>query len=206
MIRLRKTAVAAAIEDVAAAREQQSGSYQGPRVLSDEPARAVVDLAAYRPPVRPRLINEEIVLTSGDRLFFDVHRGDTGSAAFVSAAQNKEFGFARFFRVGTFNSGGTSGNYDVELRILSDFDPPAAPGTNRRIQFTRVGAGTAQVFQYGFDAQDQAASNTEIILPDGLVTPPDVRLVIDVDNQTDDDLDVEIFSWAYLFGETDLLI
>lgn len=204
-IRLRKAQIAAAIEDVAQPKSAQEGAYQGPRVLDDAPVQAVLDLSAYRPPVQPTILSESFTLSVGDRLFFDLTRGGNSGSPFARPDVEQRFSFARFVRVATFNSGGGSGNYDVQTRVLFNFDPPSAPD-NQRIGFTNLAAGTPQIFQYGYDIQDQSAANRELVLPSGLVIPPDVRLVLDVDNTTDADVEVLIFSWAYQFDQTDILI
>ena len=199
-IRLRKTATASAIEDVAAAREQQSGSYEGPRVLSDEPARAVLDLAAYRPPVVPSYKIASPSVADGDTQHIDLVTGESKVGQFQLG--NPDFGFVRAARLRRNNTG-SSGNTNMRIRLY-DY----SGGVVNFLEFYRNVLSASDVFigQLGWEGRDDSGPSDGIFLPADLVIPPDHRLVVIYANGTDGNDTVEAELWRYQFSGTDILI
>jgi hypothetical protein len=121
------------------------------------------------------------------------------------APDDKQYSFLRTARIFVGNSGGTTGNVQIRIRVVTDYTPSGAD-IERAIFFRAMGAGDVVVIQYGYDMQDQSGPNEEIIEPPGFVFPPSARMVLEVDNGTDDNVSINVFSWGYTFDATDILI
>jgi len=199
-IRLRKRALAAAIEDVAAPDEQQSGSYEGPRVLSDEPARAVLDLSSYQTPVRAGYRVREVNVAAGSTRRFDLITAEDQAGQFQDA--DDRFGFLRFGRLRVGNTGST-GRTEVKIRLV---DLTSSVINDLNIYFDNPTAGTPFIRQINYDLTTKSAPNDAVFLPADLVIPPDHRLVLLVDNNTDALDSVTLELWSYIFDELDILI
>jgi len=209
-IRLRRTTIAAALENLAAEAEQQTGSYEGPRLLDDAPVRSVVDLSAYQEPVTPEIATVSGSIVSGGADFIvDVARPSAGVGTFVlnKAPEDEKFSFVRFSRVVVENSG-ASGGVRVSLILAARYSVSGAL-VQSPLYFRIFTGGDDAQLQYGYDAVDQnvPTSGTDVIVaPPGLVMPPDARLALVVENNTSGLVDVDVTSFAYTFDSTDILI
>jgi len=205
MIRISRQTVAAALEAVAQATEQQSGSYQGPREIDDAPAQSVVDLSAFQTPVEPALFQTVETVASGDEYYYDTLHFEDSATAFTEGPKVKKFGFLRWARLLVRNIGGTTGSFDIRIKPETGYDGLSAvfePQLYRKVP----GSGSSLLVQYNYDSPDQDASQDNVVPPPSFVLPPESRMVFQVFNNTDDDLTFAIIGYSYLFDETDVLI
>lgn len=209
-IRLRRTTIAAALENLAAESEQQSGSYEGPRLLDDAPVQSVVDLSAYQEPVTPEIASVSGSIISGGADFVvDLARPSAGVGSFVfdEAPEDKKYSFVRFSRIVAENSG-ASGGMRVSLLLAARYSVSGAL-VQEPLYFRIFTGGDDAQLQYGYEAVDQniPLGGTDVLVaPSGLVMPPGARLALLVENNTSGVVSVDVTSFAYTFDSTDVLI
>ena len=200
MERINRERVAQALKDVV--QRKQSGDYRGPRELSDQPVRSVIDLSAYRPPVVPTLSVQSIAIPSGDNLFLDLGDATVDTAQFTEPRNPDRFSFTRFFK-GDIDIGGSSGTAEIRIQI---YDYSRSVVNQVELYRSQEGSGSASILQYNYDAKDQNGPADQIVPPPDLVMKPTQRLILLIQNNTDGGVTGNVISSSYLFKNTDILI
>ena len=207
-IKLRKATIATAIENVAQRKGSQEGSYQGPRVLSDEPVQAVLDLSSVRVPVRPFTRQYGASIGSGGPDYHtDLMRPDDSNPE-QEAPTDGLFSFLRLARVTCDATSATSGGGRLRLQVRDNYGP-SGPQVEVDLYAKIVTNGDELQLQYNYDAIDIAtlvSQTDQFVPPSGFVFPPSARLTLEAQNFTDDTFFVNVMVWGYTFDETDLII
>jgi hypothetical protein len=210
-IRLRKATIANAIEDVAQPKSAQEGAYQGPRILSDAPVRAVVDLSQYRTPQKAVRYSDSVTLVGPNELRYDLITRDfenTGSDI-PGRREGELYAFLRYARIRVSTSGST-GNAVIQILHRTNIGNPASAGAEEEafvsFAYATLGSNDDQVLQVEYDAIDQSDPDDTVVLPSSLIIYPSDRLVLEVDNNTDADVDVDVSAMVYQFNDIEVLI